>query len=74
MDDRLKLHVEAIEALLEEKKNITDDIKDRKALAKGEGYDTKVLDAVIKRRAIERAAVTEFDALVETYESNLGIV
>lgn len=71
-EEQLKLHVEAIETLLEEKKGITDDIKDRKTLIKGEGFDIKVFDALIKRRAMERAAVEEFDAVLITYESAMA--
>jgi uncharacterized protein (UPF0335 family) len=71
-DERLQLHVEALENLLEEKKGISDDIKDRYALLKADGYDKQVVAAVLKRRAIERAKVEEFDQLVETYEAALG--
>lgn len=71
-DEQLKLHVEAIETLLDEKKELADYIKERYALVKGEGFDVKVFKEVIKRRAMERAAVEEQDALVVTYESALG--
>jgi uncharacterized protein (UPF0335 family) len=71
-DERLALHIEALENLHDEKKGISDDIKDRFALLKGEGYDAKVVKAILARRAMERAAVEEFDALVETYENALG--
>lgn len=72
LDDRLKLHIEALETLVDEKKGIGDDIKDRFALLKGEGYDVKVVKDILKRRAMERAAVEEHDALVQTYEEALG--
>lgn len=71
-DEQLKLHVEALEELLQEKKDLSDNIKDRKALAKGEGFDVKVIDALIRRRAMERAAVEEFDAVLQTYEAAIG--
>lgn len=71
-EEQLKLHVEAMETLLEQKKEISDDIKDRKTLLKSEGFDVKVFDALIRRRAMERAAVEEFDAVLETYESALA--
>lgn len=71
-EERLTLHIEAIERLLEEKKGIADDIKDRYALAKGEGYDTKIMAKVITRRAIERAELEEQDALLATYEAALA--
>lgn len=71
-DEQLKLHIEAIENMTEEKKGVADDIKDRFALLKGEGFDVKVVKDVIKRRAMERAAVEEHDAVLATYESALG--
>lgn len=71
-EEQLKLHVEAIENMLEQKKEISDDIKDRKTLIKSEGFDIKVFDALIRRRAMERAAVEEFDAVLITYESALA--
>lgn len=71
-EERLQLHVEAIERLEEEKKGIADDIKDRYAVAKGEGYDVKVLRKVIQRRAIERAELEEQDAVLATYEAALA--
>lgn len=71
-EEQLKLHVEAVETMLEQKKEILDDIKDRKTLIKSEGFDLKVFDALIKRRAMERADVEEFDAVLETYESALA--
>lgn len=71
-EERLQLHIEAIERLLEEKKGIADDIKERYSLAKGEGYDTKIMAKVITRRAIERAELEEQDALLATYEAALA--
>lgn len=71
-DEQLKLHIEAIENMTEEKRGVADDIKDRFALLKGEGFDVKVVKDVIKRRAMERAAVEEHDAVLATYESALG--
>lgn len=70
-DEQLKLHIEALETLLEEKKNLNKDIRERFALVKGEGFDVPVVRAVIRRRAQERADVEEHDAVLATYESAL---
>lgn len=70
--EQLRLHVEAIENLNAEKKGISDDIKDRYALLKGEGFDPKVVKQLISRRAMERALVEEQDAILATYESAIG--
>ena len=71
-EDRLQLHVEAIEHLEGEKKDLAGEIRDRYALAKGEGYDVKILRKVIKRRAVERADLEEEDAVLATYEAALS--
>lgn len=71
-EERLLLHVEAIERLEEEKKGIADDIKDRYAVVKSEGYDPKVLKSVISRRAKQREEVEEYDAVLATYEAALA--
>ena len=42
-DEQLKLHVEALEKLFEEKQGIADDIKDVFAEAKAVGYDPKIM-------------------------------
>lgn len=70
--EQLRLHIEAIENINEEIKDRTDDRKDRYALAKADGFDTKTLKAVISRRAIEKAAREEADALLQTYEEALA--
>lgn len=71
-DQRLSNHVESLERLLEEKKGIADDIKDRFATVKGEGYDVIVVKAVLRRRALERQLVEEQDQLIVTYEEALA--
>lgn len=72
MDENLLMHVEAIEGLEEEKKEIGELISERYSLAKGEGYDVKILRQVIRRRALEKAQLEEQDALLQTYEAALA--
>jgi uncharacterized protein (UPF0335 family) len=67
--DQLRLFIERIERLEEEKKGIADDIKDIFAEAKGQGFDTKVLREVIRRRKQEREKVEEFDEMLALYEA-----
>lgn len=68
----LKSFIERIERLNEEKQAIADDVKDVYAEAKGRGYDTKILKAVIKLRKIDPAEREEFEAVLETYMNALG--
>lgn len=72
-DDRLRLLIERIENLSEEKKNIGDDIKDVYLEAKAVGYDTKIMKAVIKLRAMKPEDRQEMQALLDTYAAALGL-
>jgi len=72
-DDRLRLLIERIERLNEEKKGIQDDIKDVYAEAKAVGYDTKILRAVIRLRAMKPDDRAEYQAVLDTYLTALGL-
>ena len=71
--DQLRLFIERIERLEEEKKGIADDIKDVYAESKSNGYDTKTMRAVVRLRRLETHTRQEMDALLETYRSALGL-
>ena len=71
--EQLRLFIERVERLEEEKKGIADDIKDVFAEAKGTGYDVKTMRSIIKLRAMERDARMEQEALLETYKAALGL-
>ncbi|MBK5960612.1 hypothetical protein CCR97_20760 [Rhodoplanes elegans] len=72
--DQLRAFVERIEKLEEEKKAIADDIKDVFAEAKGNGYDTKALRAVIRLRKQDKDERAEHEAILETYKAALGMM
>ena len=71
--DELRLLIERIERLEEEKKAIADDVKDVYAEAKARGYDTKTMRAIVRLRKMETHARQEADALLETYRAALGL-
>ena len=71
--DQLRLLIERIERLEEEKKGIADDIRDVYAEAKANGYDTKTMRASSRLRKMEQHARQEADALMETYRAALGL-
>jgi uncharacterized protein (UPF0335 family) len=71
--DQLRLFIERIERLEEEKKGIADDIRDVYAEAKATGYDTKIMRQIVRLRRMEAHARQEADALLETYRAALGI-
>ena len=60
--------------LEEEKKGIADDIKDVYSEAKGTGFDTKTMKAIVRLRKMEAAARQEAEALLELYKTTLGLV
>lgn len=72
-DDRLRLLIERVERLTEEKKGISDDIKDVYGEAKATGYDVKIMKKMVKLRKQTRDARMEEEALTETYKAALGI-
>ncbi len=71
--DELKQFIERIERLEEEKKAIADDVKDVYAEAKGRGYDTKAIRAIVRLRAKEPHEREEEEAILELYKSALGM-
>ena len=71
--DQLRLFIERIERLEEEKKGIADDIRDVYAEAKSNGYDTKTMRAIVRLRKMEKHQLQEADALLETYRAALGM-
>lgn len=70
---QLKSIVERIERLEEEKKALSDDIKDVYAEAKANGYDTKTLRQVIRLRKQDSSERMEQEALLDLYLNALGM-
>ena len=71
--DQLRLFIERIERLEEEKKGMADDIRDVYSEAKSQGYDTKTMRAIVRLRKMEKNARDEAEALLETYKAALGL-
>lgn len=72
-DDRLRLLIERIERLSEEKKGIADDIRDVFAEAKAVGYDTKVMKQIIRLRAMQPDDRREMEMVLDVYKSAVGL-
>jgi uncharacterized protein (UPF0335 family) len=72
--DQLKAIIERIERLEEEKKTISDDIRDVYAEAKGNGYDVKTLRVVVRLRKQDVNERKEQEAILETYMHALGML
>jgi uncharacterized protein (UPF0335 family) len=71
--DQLRLFLERIERLHEEKQVLTDDIKDVFGEAKANGYDTKTMRRVLAQRKLDANVRAEQEALFETYMKALGL-
>lgn len=72
-DNRLRLLIERIERLEEEKRGIAEDVKDVYSEAKATGYDAKILRAVIRLRRMKPDDRAEYQAVLDTYMAALGI-
>jgi uncharacterized protein (UPF0335 family) len=72
--DQLKAVVERVERLEEEKKALSDDIKDVYAEAKAHGFDVKALRTIVRLRKQDTDERKEQEAILETYMLALGMV
>ncbi len=72
-DNQLKLFIERVERLEEEKKGIADDIRDVYAEAKSQGYDAKIMRQIVRLRKMPLHDRQEMEALLDTYKAALGI-
>ena len=72
-DDRLRLLIERIERLEEEKKGIADDIRDVYAEAKAVGYDPKIMRQVVRLRKMKPDDRSEMETILEVYKAALGM-
>ena len=72
--DMIRSVVERVEKLEEEKKAISDDIKDVYTEAKGNGLDVKALRTVVRLRRQDVDERAEQEAILETYLHAMGMV
>lgn len=72
--DQLRSIIERIERCQEEKKTISDDIRDIYSEAKGNGYDVKALRTVVRLRKQDVNERQEQETILETYMQALGML
>jgi len=72
--DQLKAFVERVERLEEEKKALSDDIRDVYSEAKANGFDVKALRTVVRLRKQDVEERKEQEAILETYLQALGML
>ncbi|WP_420606884.1 DUF2312 domain-containing protein [Novosphingopyxis sp.] len=73
-DQQLRLFIERVERMEEEKKGVADDIRDVYSEAKSQGYDTKTMRELIKLRKMAANDRQEREMLLETYKAAIGLV
>jgi uncharacterized protein (UPF0335 family) len=71
--DELRLLIERIERREEDKKSISDDIKDVYLEAKARGFDGKIMKQIVRLRKMESHDRAEMEAILDTYKAALGI-
>lgn len=72
--DELRLLIERAERLEEEKKGISEDIKDVFAEGKSRGYDPKAMRKIMAIRKKKREEYQEEEMILETYMQALGML
>ena len=71
--DQLRLLIERVERLEEEKKGIGDDIKDIYLEAKANGFDSKIMRQIVRLRKMPQHDRQEMEAILATYMSALNM-
>jgi uncharacterized protein (UPF0335 family) len=71
--EQLRLFIERIERLEEEKRGIAEDIKNVYSEAKANGYDAKVMRDIVRLRRMEKNDRQEWEAILDTYKTALGL-
>ncbi len=71
---QLRSLVDRIERLEDDKKAITDDLKEVYAEAKAGGFDTKTIRRVLAWKKQNREEIAEEESLLELYLSALGLI
>ena len=69
----LKSFIERIERLEEEKKALTDDIKDVYGEAKANGFDVKIMRKIVSLRKQDRDKRMEEETILDLYLAALGM-
>jgi uncharacterized protein (UPF0335 family) len=72
-EEQLRLLIERVERLEEEKKGISEDIRDTYSEAKAVGFDVKIMRQIYRLRKMNKDDRLEMEALLETYKKALGM-
>lgn len=70
---QLRSFIERVERLEEDKKTVSEDIKEVYAEMKANGFDTKAVRAIIRLRKKDQAERQEEEAMIDLYKAALGM-
>ena len=70
--DRLRSFIKRIEKLEEDKKSVSEDLKDVYAEAKAVGFDSKIIRQIVRLRKMDNEKRREMEELLELYLSAIG--
>ena len=71
--DRLRTIIERIERLEEEKKALSDDMREVFSEAEGAGFDVKVIRQVVRLRKMDATDRSEMEQVLDVYKRALGM-
>ena len=72
--DQIRAIIERVERMEEEKKTISDDIRDVYAEAKGHGLDVKALRTIVRMRKQDANERAEQEAILDLYLNAMGML
>lgn len=72
--DQLRSFIGRLERLSEEKKALSEDMKEVFAEAKSAGFDTKIMRQILRIRGMDEADLHEQEELIDVYKRALGML
>ena len=71
--EQLRAFIERIERLEEEKKEVSEQIKEVFAEMKGRGFDVKAIRTILRERKQDPNDIAEQEAVIDMYKAALGM-
>ena len=72
--NQLRLFIEKVERLEEEKNDLMENLREVFAEAKSVGFDVKIMKQIIKLRKMKKEDVVEQEELLDIYKAALGML
>jgi len=71
--DRLRSFIERIERLEDEKKALSEDIREVYSEAKGAGFDVKIMRQIVRLRRMDASDRAEMEQILDIYKQALDM-